>query len=415
MKRIILSITLFVVGMAIFVHGVHAQDLSYYNNLYMRVDSSFADRLVILQAVQQDEVQATPDFYLNALKYLLAKTAEINSKTEQQAAETSVIILAQALGAAKHAEAANDLWTAADYFDVIRDTFREPNEGNAQQAALIALAKVDGKTYIPHIVQRLTDFNTQLHRNAETRRRVQTAVIGCIRALEIFKDISGYRPVFFVYTGGYDTAVKQIAASALPNITDDPCDVVIEIIRDTSIIPPIKLDAWNEMFRTRAPNSSKAKVAAVALEVGWVYNTSNRTWQANLKQLRKNAIEVIRQHGVQGDNVYADLEKSYSANFISNSPDYDEITATLNALSSLKTDEAVELLHKFLKELHARRRSGPWRDKERQLFEWVVASIGFTGTRSLEVRLTLRTIQMSDQYTAQEKSMAGNALSQLGN
>jgi len=410
MKRIIFTVTLFLVGMAVF-----AQDLSYYNTEYMRVDGSFADRLTVLEALQESGTQTTGEFYHDALKFLMLRTPDITSRTEQQAAERSLIIISQALGAARHTAAATDLWHAVEFFDVARDAQRFPNEGNAMQAALIALGDIDGRAYIPHIVQRLSDYNVQTYRNAETRRRIQTAVIGCIRALETFKDISGYRPVFFAYTGGYDPAVKNIAARALPNITDDPADVIIEIIRDPSVTAPIKLEAWNEMLKTNAPNASKAKVAAVALEIGWLLQPTNRAHQNNLREMRKSAINVIRQYGASGDNIYADLEKSYSNNFISNTPDYDEIAGALNALAALKTDEAVALLHKFLSELHLRRRSGPWGNKERQLFDWVISCIRATGTRSPEVRLLLRTIQGSEHYTSQERNMAASALSSLGN
>ena len=411
MKRIILIVTLLLVGMAVF-----AQDLSYFTREYERADSSFAERLAVLETLQEAGVQATGTFYHNALSFLLIRTPDINSRREQEAAEKSVVILAQALGAAKHAAAATDLWHAAEVFDVVREAPKDPSEGLAMQSALIALGDVDGRAFIPHIVQRLTDYNTQIYRNTETRRRVQTAVIGCIRALETFKDISGYRPVFFAYTGSWDPMIKQIAGNALPNITDDPADVIIEIIRDPSTEPPIKLEAWREMLKTRAPNTSKAKVAATALEIGWLVQTTTRPHQVNLREMRKSAIDIIRQFGVSGDTVYADLEKSYSNNFISNQPDYDELAGTLNALAALKTEEAVALLHKFLFELHGRRRSGPWGRKERQLFEWVVSSIGVTGTRSPDVILLLSTIQRSEQqYTAQERLMARNALNALGN
>ena len=410
MKRIILTVTLLLAGMAVF-----AQDLSYFTREYERADSSFAERLAVLETLQDVGVQATPEFYHNALQLLLLKAPEISTRREQEAAEKSVVILAQALGAAKHSAAATDLWHAAEFFDVIREGTVAPNAGHAQQAALIALGDVDGRMYIPHIVQRLTDYNTQTFRQTETRRRVQVAVIGCIKALETFKDISGYRPVFFALNGAYDAAVKNVASEALPKITDDPADVIIEIIRDPSVLPPIKLVAWNEMVKSNAPNASKAKVAAVALEIGWLVQATTNPHQTALREMRKGAIEVIRQYGASDETVYADLEKSYSNNFISNRPDYNEIAGALNALAALKTDEAVALLHKFLFELHGRRRSGPWGNKERQLYEWVVSSIGFTETNNQEVRLLLATIQRSDQYTAQERNMARDALAKLGN
>ena len=405
MKRILTISILFFVGMAI-----QAQDLSYYNSEYTRSEATFADRLSVLELLQEAGITVTGEFYHNALRFLLARAPDINSRNEQEAAERSVIILSQGLGAAKYTAAAADLWHAVEVFDVAK----ESNEGNALQAALVALADVDARQYIAYIIQRLDGYNAQTFRNPEARRRFQTAVIGCVRSLEIFKDASGYRPVFFVYVGSYDPMVRQIAANALPVIAEDPADVIIGIIRNPSVEPPIKLQAWKEMLNNRAPNPSKARVAATALEIGWTFSTANRTFQANLRELRRTAIDAIRQYGAANDAVYADLEKAYAINFAANSPDYDEMAAALNALAALKTDEAVALLHKFLQELNNRRRTGPWRAKERQLLEWVLSCVGITGTRDQEVRLLLRTIQSSSLFTTQERSWAQNALTALG-
>ena len=247
----------------------------------------------------------------------------------------------------------------------------------------------------------------------ETKRRVQRAVVGCINALEGLHDITGFRPVFFASTGWYDPAIKTIASVALPNIVDDPGDVIIEIIQDTSVIPPIKYEAWREMLRTRAPNESKAKVAAVALATGWYYSTANATWQKNLSEMRMSAIDTIRQYGVQDASVYANLEKSYSNNFINNVPNYDEIRKAISCLSVIKSDEAVQLLLKFLRELHARRRGGPWGNKERQMLQWIIPGIGATQTTSQDVRLLLTTIQRSSDYTGAEQGWARDAIRQL--
>jgi hypothetical protein len=282
------------------------------------------------------------------------------------------------------------------------------------QDALIALGQAGGKDFVPHIVLRLNDFNTKSISDVETKRRYQRAVVGCINALEAFHDIAGFKPVFFVSTGWYDPAIKTIASVALPNIVDDPGVVISEIIQEFSNVPSIKYEAWREMLRTRAPNESKAKVAAVALAIGWIYSTPNAMFQKNLSEMRMSAIDTIRIMGVQDNSVYGNLEKSYSNNFINNVPNYDEIRKTLSCLSAIKTDEAVQLLLKFLRELHARRRAGPWGNKERQCLQWVIPALGATRTQSQDVRLLFTTIQRSSDYTGAEQGWARDALRQLG-
>jgi hypothetical protein len=195
---------------------------------------------------------------------------------------------------------------------------------------------------------------------------------------------------------------------------DDPGEVIAEIIRDPSNNPGVKLRAWQEMLRANAPDSSKAKAAAVALEVGWGYQTSNTALQRDSRTMRTSAIDTIRLLGAADNSVYVNLDKSYSNNFINNNPDYDEIRKTIDALAAIKTDEAVELLLKFLTELNNRRRSGVWGNKERQCMQLVIPALGATGTQSQEVRLLLTTIQRSQDYTGAEQGWARDALRQLG-
>jgi len=405
MKRILIAVFLCFTGMTIF-----AQDMSYYTREYMRQDGTFRDRLIVLENIRDAGITGIGDFYQDALRFLLVRAPDIKTRSEQEAAERSVIILSQGIGAEKQTAAGPDLWQTAEFFDVVRGS----NEGNAMQAALIALGQVDARDYITHIVQRLRDYNTQTFRNAETRRRYQTAVIGCISALETFKDISGFSPVFFVSVGSYDPAVKQIASDALPNITEDPGDVISALITETANNPMVKLEAWNQMLKSKAPDASKSKTAAVALATGWIYVTSDRAMQERLRDMRKSAIDTMRLYGIPDNSVYANLEKSYSNNFINRSPDYDEIMLTLNTLAAAKTDEAVDLLLKFLRELHGRRVSGPWSDRERQVFQWVVSCLGVTGTSSSAVRMMLTTIQRAAEYTPFEQGLARNALNSLG-
>jgi len=388
-----------------------SQDMSVYTAEFMRQDGTYEERLVVLETVRDAGLSDLGEFYHNALKFFLLRAPDIRNSTEQTAAEKSAVILCQGLGAEKFSAAATEIWNTVEWADVVKNNV---NDADAMRVALISLGQIDAKEFVPHIVQRLNNFNTQSITNPETKRRIQAAVIGCISALEALKDIRGYRPVFFVTVGSYDPPVKGIASNALPNITEDPGEVIIEIINDTSSNPQVKLMAWREMLRTRAEGSSKAKVAAVALATGWNYSTNNKNFQTNLREMRKEAIDTIRRYGVSDDGVYANLEKSYSMNFINRVPDFDEIMLTLNALTAIKSDESIALLRKFLTELHGRRRSGPWGNKEKRIFNWVIECIGKTGTQSTDVRLLLTQIHRTTAYTSEEQRMAENALKELG-
>jgi len=405
MKRILIAFVLIITAAAAF-----SQNMSSYLDEYKRLEGTFKERLDLLESIRSAGITGIGEFYHEALKYFFTRVPDIRTRSEQDIAERTSIFLCEELGAEKYTAAGGEIWQVAELFDVARGA----GDGNAMQTALIALGDINATDFVPHIVQRLNNFNIQSLTNPETRRRVQMAVIGCIRALENLHDIRGYRPVFFASVGMYDPPVREIASNSLPNIVDDPGEVLIEVIRDTSSTPRVKLTAWNEMLRSRAPESSKANVAAAAIVTSWNYSTNNQIFVKNLKDMRKSAIDTVRRYGVADNSVYEYLERSYSSNFNNNAPDYDEIMLTLNALTAVKTDEAVGLLHKFLVELNERRRTGPWTNKERLLFEWVTSCIGATGTKSVEIIVLLNSIERTGSYTPYEQSMATNALRALG-
>jgi hypothetical protein len=407
MKRIIIALILCAAGMTIFAQGT---DLSYYTNDFKRSNGTFRERLAVLETVRNLNRTGIGDFYHDALKFFLTRLPEIRTREDRDTAEDSARLLCQELGAENYNAAASEIWELVQFFDVARDV----NQGLVMHDALKALGQINAQVFVPHIVQRLTDFNTQRLTDVETRRRIQRGVSGSISALEALHDPSGFRPVFFASVGSYDTSIKALASVALPNIVEDPGEIIGAIIRDTSISPDVKYVAWQEMLRTNAPDSSKARVAAEALATGWNYSSSVPIQQRDLRSMRRSAINTIRHLGAADNSVYLNLERSYSGNFNSGAPDFEEIHDTLNALSALKTEEAVQLLLKFLRELHLRRRDGPWAQKERQVFQWILPLIGATRTQNEEMKLLLTTIQRTDSYTGTEQGWARSALNELG-
>jgi hypothetical protein len=408
MKRKIITILVFLTGMTVFAQSVN---MSYYTEELNRTGSTFLDRLHILENVRSQNLTGIGEFYHDALKTLLNKIPDIKTKEDRDANESSAKIVLQALAAEKYAPAAPEIWPLVQYFDIVNDI----NDGAAMQDAIIALGQTGDKNYVPHIVLVLDDCNTQQTPDVETRRRIQKAASASISALENLHDINGYRPVFFAYVGWYDPTLRNIAYNALPNIVEDPAEVIIDIIRDPVNNPSIKLRAWQEMLRTNAPDSSKAQVAAVALDMGWKYPTSNTALQRDSRIMRLSATDVIRLLGAADDSVYANLEKSYRNAFVNNNTDFEEIMKVIDALSALKTDEAVALLVSFLKEINERRRSGVWSERERRDLQLLIAALGATGTKSPEARVLLTTIQNSQDYTGAEQGWARNALRQLAN
>ena len=408
MKRKIITILVFFIGMAIFAQS---QDLSYFTEELNRTGATFLDRLHVLENVRDLNLTGIGEFYHGALKTLLNKIPDIKNKEDWDANENTARIALQALAVEKYAPAAPEIWALVQYFDIAH----EENDGLAMQDGILALGQTGDQDYVYHIVLVLDDCNTHQTPDFESRRRIQRAASGCIISLEAMHAIEGYRPVFFAYIGWYDPSIRNMAHEALPRIVDDPGEVITEILRDNTNSSNVKLRAWQEMLRTNAPDSSKAKVAAVALEMGWSYPTSNTALQRDSKLMRLSAIDTIRLLGVADDSVYINIDKSYRNSFVSNNPDYEEIKKTIDALSAVKTDEAVALLTSYLRDLNERRRGGVWGGKERQVMQWIIPALSATGTKSPDARVILIAIQNSQEYTGVEQSWARDALRQLGN
>ena len=323
---------LFLTGMAVFAQGT---DMSFYTEEYDRQEASVFSRLEILEEVRNSNLAGTGEFYHNALRGLISRLPGYRTRDERASADIAARIIVRGLVAEGYTEAIPELWILVQNFDVIRDF----NDGLVMHDALIAMGQLGAKEFVPHIALRLNSFNTDLVSDAHSRSRIQQGVIGAITALETLQDPEGFRPVFFASIGWYDPSIRAMASIALPNILEDPSDLISELIRDHSNNPRIKYEAWREMMRTRAPNSSKAKVAAVALATGWTYTASNIDEQNFLRNMRLSAMDAIRHMGVEDSSVYGNLERSYKNNFISNVPDMEEIRRTLSTLSAIRTEE----------------------------------------------------------------------------
>jgi hypothetical protein len=159
-------------------------------------------------------------------------------------------------------------------------------------------------------------------------------------------------------------------------------------------------------------DSAQAKSAAFALATGWadfMSATSDKIDESK-SFMRKTALDVICQTGYADDSVYDSLEKSYLNNFISKYPDFEEIHKTLIALSSINTDQSVNMLFIFLQGLNQKKNNGIWTNKEEQIFPWIVENLSVSNRITKNIWSLLVLIFRTEKYSESERNCAKEAL-----
>lgn len=408
MKRAFLPIIILLAAGVAFAQQP-AVDMTFYTQEFNRTGATVFELLDILQAVRDENQQGIGSFYNNAARVFLNRLPNFASNRERIAVEECSRIILRGIAAEKNTESAQFVWNLLQYYDIAH----QQNDGYLMYEAFVTLGQIDAKDYANNLANYLYHFNDSATPEFQTKIKIHRVVPGIINALEALHEPVGVKPVFFASIGWYDTDVKEVASTALPNIMSDPGEIISEIIRDPFNGPIVKNTAWQEMLRTKANNASKAKVAAVALETSYTFIAPSRESQSVLRAMRMSAIDTIRLMGVEEEAVYAFLERTYREAFDTPYTDFEIITLVVRTLASVKTEESVDLLTEFLRGLHSRRRSGPWGISERDIMQIIIPALANTETKSRLTIQLLTVIQNSSMYTNAEQTWARTALSKL--
>jgi hypothetical protein len=396
MKRFILFVLLSFTGMAIFAQS---DELAMWSEEFDRA-VTIAEQLTITATVEEGNYTGAEEFYARALHRLIVEYPNISASAvkERDDADALARRLAARLGDAKYGAASADLWQTVVYF----------SNPNVKAEALAALGKADtDKAFLSQVVQLVTDWNARPQPDRETRDRVERIIGGAIIALENYKDPSGYLPVFFISTGWYMAAVRTRASAALPNITDDPTDFLLEVIRSPGYTYEVKNTALNAGETSSSPDEKKASVAVAALAEGWRVTTNVPLEQRVLVTMRKQALRMIQRYGTQDSAVYQSINKSYAQ-----ASDREERLLTIAALKALASDEAAQVLTGYLRDLTERRRSGPFTNEDGISARAVIPALGDIG--SPIARMELRRVQQLDAWNYSDfRRLANDALQKL--
>jgi hypothetical protein len=396
MKRFILFVLLSFTGVAVFAQS---EELAMWSEEFDRA-VTIAEQLSIITTAEAGNYTGAEEFYAKALHRLIVEYPNISPSAikERDDADTMASKLAPRLGDAQYRAASADLWQTVVYF----------SNPNVKADALIALGKADAdKAFLPQVIQLVMDWNSRPQPDRETRDRVERTIRGAVIALENYQDPSGYLPVFFVSTGWYMAALRNQASAALPNITDDPTEFLLEVIRSPAYTYEVKNTALNAGEISSSSNEKKASVAAAALAEAWRVSTNAPLQQRVLAAMRKQSLRMLQRYGTQDSAVYQSIDKSYTQ-----ASDREERLLAIETLKALASDESARLLTRYLRDLTERRRSGPFTREHEISARAIIPALGGIGSPFARTEL-LRVQQLDDWNYSDFRRLASDALGKL--
>ena len=407
----ILIAILLLIGMPVFAQ--QGPDMSLYSEEFNKSDTTLNDMRDILTAVRDMQLTGIGEFYHNSLIRFIQRLPNYTGTQERLVIEEASRLLLRGLAAEKYHDSAPQVWFLIRFFDISQP----PNDGLLMYEALVAMGQIGGKEYAQHMIDILEGYNARPPINDESKAKVERVVPGIVNALETLSEPRGVRPVFFASIGWYDTRVKQIASDAVINMMEAEGevigDIISNIILDHFNFPPVKLAAWQTLLQADVSDAVKSKAATAVVEASYSFHTNTREHQNILYAMRLNAIDVIRVSGVEDDHIYAFLERAYREAYDTPNTDVDMIRTVVFCLAGVNTEESIALLSEVLRELHSRKRSGPWTLVDRDIMAFVISAAGSTGTKSPTIIQLLTVISISSVYTSAEQGWARNALMAL--
>jgi hypothetical protein len=327
-----------------------------WSRLYARAGSLEQKYAVMQHLIEQDDANLAPTLQ-TALEELISISAALKSAGEKETWTQLARFIVGGLGKLKAGESAQVLFAC----------YQTAASPLLKSEALTAIGKVRGIAYTEQIALILKDLNLNPGKDAQF---AEIVAFGCINALEKLKSPLGYKQVFYASNGWYSKRIKDRALGALPNMTDDPTDILLEIMRES--IPDIKLTALQAADSSRAAEDNKISVAVLALETGLYEQPTDARQQVKFGELRKLAISMFIKYRTKNDAILEPLKLTIERNF-----DPNERLSAVTALGINGSDGAAKMLAGFLDNQNRRQASG-LPDPDNRYTTALMRSLGIT-------------------------------------
>lgn len=242
--------------------------------------------------------------------------------------------------------------------------------------AIVALGNMRAVKYVDDIAFILRNNNMRPLEGSSDVEFESKVSYSCIAALDRFKSIEGYSPVFFASIGWYDQRVRFFADKVLKTIVENPVESLLPIIINGNNREKEK--ALKEVSVCKAPSEDKNRAALEALKQGFENLPENLTDGLVLTAIRKNAIKVLYVNRSKNvEDVYF-LSQSVTKGY-----DFEEKAYGIRTLALNNTDEAIEALSRILADFNQRNADGVGITyEEENVIREIIDALGSSGKQS---------------------------------
>jgi hypothetical protein len=347
--------------------GVHADETTeIYQMLFKQADGLQQKYAAAVNLVGLND-KATAPILASALEELLLVQQGYSSLVDQELYGQTIRVLSQALGSYKYSPAAPFLWDVAQ---AVPDVL-------ARAEAIMALGRMRALDYAERIAGKLRDLNLQ---PTEDRDAGEKLAYACIVSLDKLKDLRGFSPVFFAADAWYSQRVRQQAALALPNISEDPTDPIVEILGSES--PERKLRALQAETASKAAPARKIAAAALALDLGHSKAPRDRAEAKVFADLRKLALRSLVAYKAKG----ADAVDGCSSSYAKGADDEERLLA-LTALGANGEDAAATALRGIILQLNEDQKAGLTDETRNRMAKAAIENAGIAKNKLLKPAL----------------------------
>lgn len=359
-----------------------------WKRLYQRSTSLDQKLAVMHNLIEQNDPSLVPTL-VQSLTELVTESKNLRTSTDKENWTQLCRVIIRALGNYKATESAG----------IIFQCFEAAEDPILKSEAITTIGKIRATDFTERISLLLRDLNLKPAGDSVSQEII---AYGCINALEKLKGNLAYKQVFLAAQGWYSKRIKDRAAAALPLMSEDPTEVLVELLRELS--PELKLQALQAGLISAAPPEKKISLAVLALEQGLLEQTVDVRLQAQLGTLRATAINALINLQSKSPASIEPLRKVIEQNY--------DVNERLNAVLALGingSDEATKILASFLDRQNQRQLSGT-QEADNRFTIALIRALGMT--KNPLARPVLQAVEYSN-YTPAMVRISKEALQQI--